>query len=196
MEIDIKKRYFVIIAAGIFALFLIIPSYQTIQKILNAKDISELNGVYHYGEYVKVDFDKVLYIEYDGLYGGIQKRYAVCSTLEGDIYYVNGIPDKYILVEITNAEEIEEIESSSDGHYQIIGVIEQNAYDVKEFLEKNNSDAKLENAIVIKEIANRDIYSTKIVHGCLILLFCMILFCYWGGINSIMRRKREHYDID
>lgn len=186
MDINLKKRHIVIFAAIIFALFLIIPSCQTIQKILKAKDISELNGIYHDGEYVKVNFDKILYIEYDGVYGGIQKRYAVCSTLEGDVFYVNGIPDKYILVEITNAKEIEEIESSLKKHYQIIGIIEKNAYDVKEFSEKENSKVKLENAIVIKEIGYRDIYITRIINACLIIFFCIVLFYYWGGVQSIV----------
>ena len=191
MEINFKKRHIAILLAGIFALFLIIPNCQMIQKILNAKDISALNGMYHYGEYVQVDFDNILYIEYDGLSGEAQKRYAVCSTLEGDIFYVNGTPDKYVLVEITNAKTIEEIESSANKHYQTIGIIEQNIYDVKEFLEKNNSDIKLENSIVVKEVEYRDVYIAKIFHGCFILLFCIILFYCWGGVHSIVRRDKS-----
>ena len=191
MEINFKKRHIVILIAVIFALFLIIPNCRMIQKILNAKDISALHGIYHDGEYVKLDFDKMLYIEYDDLSGKAQKRYAVCSTLEGDIFYVNGLPDQYILVEITNPKEIEEIELSSGKHYQITGIIEQNTYDIKEFLEKNNADVKLENTIVVKEIEYRDTYIAKIVHGCFILFFCILFFYYWGGVKSIIRKNRS-----
>ncbi len=191
MEINIKKRHIVIFVAFISAILLIVSNCQTIKKITHAKDISELNGIYNDGEYVKVSFDKILYMEYDGVYGGTQKRYAVCSTPDSDIFYVNGTRDKYILVEISNTKEIESIESSSNKHYQIIGIIEKNVYVTKEFLEKRNSDEKTENDIIITEIKHQDIYSTRIINGCFIILFCIILFYHWGGTHIIVRKKHK-----
>lgn len=189
MDINLKKRHIVMFFAIIFALFLIIPSCQTIQKILKAKDISELDGKYNYNEYVKVDFDKILYMEYEGVYGGTQKRHAVCSTLDGDVFYVNGMPNKYILVEITNTQTIEDIETSLKKHYQVIGILEKNTFDTKEFLEKINPNVEFDNTIIVKQTEYQDIYITKIINGCFIILFCIIFFYYWGGIHSIARKK-------
>ncbi|MDO4167675.1 MAG: hypothetical protein Q4D32_09755, partial [Eubacteriales bacterium] len=83
MDINIKKRHIIVLIAMLFALYLIIPNYKIINKMLNAQDIEEMNGIYYPGDYVILNFNKILYLEYEGVYGGTQRNYAVCGTPEG-----------------------------------------------------------------------------------------------------------------
>lgn len=189
MDINIKKRHIIVLIAMLFALYLIIPNCKIINKMLNAQDIEEMNGIYCPGDYVTLNFNKILYLEYEGVYGGTQRNYAVCGTPEGDVCFVNGLSDTYVLVEITDSKIIEKIETSQKENYQIIGIIENCSYDLTEFTQKWDTKVTLEKKIVIKQITYQDIYSAKIINGCIIMLFCIILFCYWGGIKSLLRRK-------
>lgn len=191
MIIYIKKRYIILLLATLLGVYMIISNGQTTKKILSAKNISELNGNYNTGDYVKLNFDKILYIEYDGLTGRKEKRYAVCSTLEGDVFFVNGVQDTYVLVEIVNENMIKDIENSSKKTFEIIGVIQNCTYDISDYVDIWDANVKLEKKIVIKETDYSGIYSSNLLIGCYIIIFCVVLFFFWGGIHSIVIRRKN-----
>lgn len=184
MIVTIKKRYIILLLAIIPGLYLIISNGQTMKKISAAKNITELNGNYHAGDIVKLNFDNVLYIEYQGLSNGKEKRYAVCSTLEGDVFYVNGLPEQYVLVEIVNENMIKDIETSNNKDYEIIGVVQNCNYDLKDFTDKWEAALNLEKEMVIKQLDHTERFRKNMLNGCYIILFCILLFLLWGGIRS------------
>lgn len=189
MDINITKRHILIFFMLIFGLILVIPNYQKIKKLSEADDIRNRTGVYEYGDYVKVNFDQLLYMEYDGIDGKTQKRYAVCSTLEGDVFYVNALPETFILVEIINEDRLKDIESNPQKQFQITGVIERCAYDISDFSGEWDSKVKLEQSMLIREIEFKERDSASIFNGGMIILVSVILFLYWGGLGAIVKRR-------
>lgn len=174
-----ERKYKFISISIIFALFLIIPNYLVVYKTLHAKDISSLKGIYHNGEYVVVNFNQILYLEYEDLYGKFQKNYSVCGTLDGEVYYVNVLPEEYILVEIKDRQMIQQIESSQKSNFEVMGIIQECGYDTGDFSKKYDSNLTLNKEIVIKQVQYTEKYTIIIFNGCMIILYGIFFIIYW-----------------
>ncbi len=191
MIISIQKRHVFFLGLMILGLVLMIYNYKIAGNIMGARDLSEYRGNYESGDYVMVDFDDILYMEYEGLYGGKQKRYDVYATPDSSVYYVNGLETKYILLEITDEKMIEEMDKGQIGKQKVLGVVYPGSFDVEEFLASTDGKVDVEKKIVVCQVENPDIFMKMILLGLALTGLGIVLFCMNGGMASVVRRKVE-----
>lgn len=191
MTISILKRHFFFLGLIILGMILLIHNYKIAGNIMRARELSEYRGDYHSGDYVTVDFDDVLYMEYDGLYGGRQKRYDVYGTPDSSVYYVNGLDTKYILLEITDEEMVEKMDSGQIGKQKVLGIIYPGTFDVEEFLANTAGKADVEKRIVVRQVEQPDLFMKRMFTGLLMVGLGILLFCLNGGVASVVRRRTE-----
>lgn len=156
---------------------------------MRAGDLSKQQGGYHSGDYVTVEFDSALYMEYEGLYGGKQKRYDVYGTPDSSVYYVNGLDGKYVLLEITDEKLIEKMDNGQMERQKILGIVSSCSFDVDEFLIHTDGKANVDKTIVVRQVEQPDLVVTKMWAGCGMIVFGIVMFCIHGGVaNNVMKR--------
>lgn len=187
MNIFIEKRHIFFLGLVIFGMILVVKNYKMAGSIMRARDVSEYRGNYVSGDYVTVNFDDALYMEYEGPYGGVWKRYAVYGTPDSSVYYVNGLDTKYILMEITDEKVIEEMDRGEIGKQEMLGVVYTGSFDVEEFLACTDGKADVEKKIVVRQVEQPDAVIIKMFTGCALVGLGIALFCMYGGIASIVR---------
>lgn len=191
MIISIQKRHIFFLILIILGMILLIKNYKIAGNIMRDKDLSEYRGNYEPGDYVTVDFDTMLYMEYDGPYGGREKRYDVYSTPDSSVYYVNGLETKYILLEITDENMIEKMDKGQMETQKVVGIVYPGSFDVEEFLASTDGRADVEKKIVVRQVEHPDIFMKRMLLGLALTGLGILLFCMNGGMASVVRRKVE-----
>lgn len=191
MTISILIRHFFFLGLIILGMILLIHNYKIAGNIMRARELGEYRGDYYSGDYVTVDFDDVLYMEYDGLYGGRQKRYDVYGTPDSSVYYVNGLDAKYILLEITDEKMIEKMDSGQMGKQKVLGIIYPGTFDVDEFLVGTDGKAEVEKRIVVRQVEQPDLFVKKMLMGLAFIGLGIVLFAVNGGMASVVRRRTK-----
>lgn len=191
MHIFIQKRHVFFLGLVIFGMILVVKNYKVAGSIMRARDISEYRGNYVSGDYVMVYFDDVLYMKYEGPYGGVYKRYDVYGTPDSFVYYVNGLGTKYILLEITNEKIIEAIDRGEVGKQEMLGIVYTGSFDVEEFLACTDGKADVDKKIVVRQVEHPDIFMKRMLLGLALTGLGIVLFYMNGGMASMVRRKVE-----
>lgn len=191
MTISILKRHFFFLGIIILGVILLIHNYKIVGNIMRARELSEYRGDYRSGDYVMVNFDAVLYMEYNGPYGGVQRRYDVYGTPDSSVYYVNGMDTKYILLEITDEKLIEKMDSGQMGKQKVLGIIYPKNFDVGEFLARTDGKADVEKRIVVRQVEQPDLFVKKMLMGLALVGLGIVLFGVNGGMTSMVRRRME-----
>lgn len=192
MIISIQKRHLFFLGLMVIGWIMVVKNYQMAGKIMGAKNLHEnIDQIDKVGNYVVVDFDSVLYMEYDGVYGGRDRRYAVYGTPDSTVYYVNGLDKTYILLELTNEKLIEEMDRGERDHRNILGKIYPCDIEVEEFLVQTDVKVDTVKEMVVRQVEHPERFIVKMLIGCGIIIFTIILFCLDGGIKSVVKRRIE-----
>lgn len=185
MGIYLKKRHLFMLFMLAVAIYLVVTGGTHLYKMAKAQDLTSLSEVTK-GDYVNLVFDHALYTEYEDLYGKTQKNYAVYGTIDGEAFFVNALPDKFVLIETGDVKMIQDIFSGSKSTKKILGVVQDNLYDVSEFEDNWKSVAEFEDQILIKEENHMEIYRVMLWNGVLIIVFCVVIFFATGGVESLL----------